>query len=124
MVLAVRAKFGMNADADVRAFRPVLPVFFVEQIGFGLEETDFGQRQFDFPAVAGFLHRHVAPGSTGGTTAAGVGGDDFTAARGGAAKIGAEQCAPAAAATARRRAARNERGRRRSAGGVRRVRVS
>ena len=70
MVLAVRAEIRMNTDANVRSFRPMLPVFVVEQISLGLEKTGFGQRQFDFPAVAGFLHRHIAPGCAGVTGAA------------------------------------------------------
>ena len=91
MVLAVRAKFGWTEMPDVRAVRPVLPVFLIEQIGFGLEIADFGERQFDLPAVGGFLHRHVAPGRVGDRRPAGVGGDDFVAAGGGAAEVGAEQ---------------------------------
>ncbi len=85
----------MDGNAHVRAVRPVLPVFFVEQIGLGLEVAGFGERQFDFPAAGGFLHRHVAPGRAGGGRAAGVGGDDFAAAGGGAAEVGAEQRARA-----------------------------
>ena len=72
----------------------MLPVFFVEQIGFGFEETNFSQRQFDFPTVAGFLHRHIAPGCAGVNGATRVGGDNFAAARGSAAEIGAQQGAP------------------------------
>ena len=68
---------------------------FVQQISLGLEETNFSQRQFDFPAVAGFLHWHIAPGGPGVSGTTRVGGDDFAAARGGAAEIGAQQGAPA-----------------------------
>jgi hypothetical protein len=81
----------VDGNSDVRAVRPVLPVFFVEQIGLGLEVADFGERQFDLPAVGGFLHRHVAPRGAGGGGAAGVGGNDFAAAGGGAAEVGAQQ---------------------------------
>ena len=87
----------VDGNSHVRAVRPVLPVFFVEQIGLGLEVADLGERQFDLPAVGGFLHRHVAPGGSGGSGTAGVGGDDFAAAGGGAAEVGAEQRAPAGA---------------------------
>ena len=68
----------------------MLPVFFVEQIGFGLEIADFGERKFDLPAIGGRLHGQVAPGSTGGGGTPGVGGDDFAASDIGAAEIGAE----------------------------------
>ena len=100
MVLAVRAKFGWTEMPTSGAVRPVLPVFFVEQISLGLETADFGEWQFDFPRAAVFLHRHVAPGGAGGSGAAGVGGDDFAAAGGGAAEVGAEQRAPAGAPAA------------------------
>ena len=84
----------MNTNADVWTFRPMLPAFFVKQIGLGFEETNLGQRQFDFPGVAGLLHWHIAPGSPGVNGATRVGGDDFAAARGGVAEIGAQQGAP------------------------------
>ena len=84
----------MDGNAHIRAVGPVLPVFFVEQIGLGLEEADFGERQFDLPAVGGFLHGHIAPGRIGDDGLAGVGGDDFAAAGGGAAEVGAQPGAP------------------------------
>ena len=85
----------MHADADVRAIGPMLPAFGIEQIRLGLEVTGFGQRQFNLPAVAGFLHRQIAPRSARGNGAAGVGGDDFPPQRGRAPEVGAEQRAPA-----------------------------
>ena len=83
-------EIGVHGNAHVRAVRPVLPVFFVEQIRLGFEIAHFGQRQFDLPAVGGGLHGHIAPGSVGDDGPAGVGGNDFAAARGGAAEIGAQ----------------------------------
>jgi hypothetical protein len=69
----------------------VLPVFFIEPISFRLKKTDFGERQFNLPAVGGFLHRHVAPGGIGDDGPAGVGGDDFAAAGGGATEVGPQK---------------------------------
>jgi len=80
----------MNGDAHIGAVGPLLPVFFVQQIGLGFEVADLGQGQFDFPAAGGFLHGQIAPGSAGKGGAAGMGGDDFAAAHGGAAEVGAQ----------------------------------
>ncbi len=84
----------MDGNTHVGAVGPVLPVFFVEQICLGLEEAHLGQRQFDLPAVGGWLHWHVAPGGPGGHGATGMGGDDFAAAGFGAAEVGAEPGGP------------------------------
>ena len=59
-------EIGVDGNAHVRAVRPVLPVFFVEQISLGLEAAGFGERQFNFPRAAVFLHWHVAPRGSGG----------------------------------------------------------
>ena len=67
----------MDGNSDIRTVRPMLPVFFVEQVGFCLEITGFGERQFDLPAIGSFLHRQVAPRCSGGRRAAGVRGNDF-----------------------------------------------
>ena len=93
-------EIGMDTDAGVRAFGPMLPAFGVEQIRLGFEEAGFGQRQFDLPGVAIFLHRHIAPGGAGGDRTAGMGGNDFAPEGGGAAEIGAEQRPPAVAPAA------------------------
>ena len=87
----------MDADADVRAVGPMLPAFGVEQIRLGFEEAGFGERQFDLPDVAAFLHGHVAPGRAGVDRAAGMRGNDFAPEGGGATEIGAEQRARAIA---------------------------
>ena len=81
----------VDGNSHVCAVGPVLPFFFVEQVGFGLEVADFGERQFDLPAVGGFLHRQIAPRGVGGSSSAGVGGDDFAAQRGGTAEVGAQE---------------------------------
>ncbi len=73
----------------------MLPAFRIEQIGLGLEETGFGERQRYFPAIGSFLHRHVAPGLASRRRATGMRENDFAAHFGGAAKVGAEQGAPA-----------------------------
>jgi hypothetical protein len=89
----------MHADTHVRAFRPVLPAFGVQQIRFGFEKAYLGERQFDFPVVAIFLHGQIMPGSSGMTRSHGVGGDDFTAPCRAAAEIGAKQTTPASGGT-------------------------
>jgi hypothetical protein len=86
---------GMHGDAQVRSIGPVLPSVRVQQIGLGFEIAGLGEGQFKFPAVAIFLHGHIAPAFAGERGADGVGGDDFLAAGGGAAKVRAQKGAGA-----------------------------
>ena len=72
----------------------MLPVFLIQQIGLGLEVADFGQGQFDLPAVVGFLHGHIAPRGVGNNGLSGMGVNNFFAAGGGATEIGAETGLP------------------------------
>ena len=87
-------KVGVDGDAHVRTVGPMLPVFFVEQIGLGLEVADLGQGQFDFPAVRSLLHRQIAPGRIGDDRLPGVRGNDFAPAGGGATQVGAKPGGP------------------------------
>jgi hypothetical protein len=87
------SKIWVNRNANVVAIGPMLPFFFVEQIDFGFEKSDFGERNFDFPNVVVFLHGQIAPGNSGGGDVSGVRGNNFFSPLSGAAKIGPQKCA-------------------------------
>ena len=83
-------KIRMDGNARVRAIGPMLPVFFIQPIGLGLEEAHFGDGQFNFPAAGNLPHGQIPPRFAGKCHASGLGGDNFTAALGGAAEVRAE----------------------------------
>ena len=86
----------VDGNPHIRSVRPVLMVFFVEPIRLGLEIAGFSERQLDFPSVAGFVHRQIAPGRIGCDRLPGVGGNDFAAPGGGGAQVGAQAGRPVA----------------------------
>ena len=86
---------GVNADPEIRPFRPMLPALGIDRVSLGFEAAHFGQREGNRSCPLHGFHRHVAPGSVGQLQLARVRVNDFPAQRFAAPQIGAQSRPPA-----------------------------
>src|SRR5438874_12335193 len=85
----------MNADANVRTWRPMLAALGVHRVSLGAEIARLTECQLAPPLTPGPFHRQIAPRSVRQTEFPALGMDDIVPQELARAKVGPEHAAPA-----------------------------